>query len=248
MSPGDFWELAEYSATAVVTLACVGEYVHDFTKWHRNDGSWWDLKGAKISTLVLVVALAFEIPIQLKLNAISAEKIAGLNKQANEAKRDLELLQRNTTPRLITLARNNFGEMLKGRPTGSFRIWYVTENEDTLNLAQSLAGYLMTAGWKGTMPVPIPDLPPVTQNEDTRFMRASGGMAGGNGIVLRCSKLSVWRDKESPIGSLMKCFEDAGVQVGIVTEDEYEWMQASKDVIGHSLAKDEVLIVVGTKY
>ena len=248
------WEIAGYCSTAAVVLGCAGESIHELTSWFRGV-TWWRLHGGKISAWLLIAALAIEVPIQLKTNQISGHiigrmnlKTAELNTRTAQSELELEHLRQSTTPRLLTLARNNFGEILKGKPTGSFKIWYVTENEDALNLAQFLAGYLSTAGWKGTTPTPIPPLPPVTGDDDTLFMRASGGMTGGNGIVLRCSKLSKWREESSPIGSLEKCFEKAGVQVGIVPEEMFEIFKLPLDAVSHSLAKDEVLIVVGTRY
>jgi hypothetical protein len=87
------WELAEYICAGLVTLACFGEYVADFTKWWMRGGLWKFLglmekrKDAlgKLSTLVLISALALELICLVKTNQLSGLVVGSLSERSEEA-------------------------------------------------------------------------------------------------------------------------------------------------------------------
>lgn len=73
-----FWEGVEYTFAALVVVACLGEYVGEFTKWaKRNDDKAHLLR--KCSTLLLVIALALEVLGMVRTNQISNIEIAELD-------------------------------------------------------------------------------------------------------------------------------------------------------------------------
>ncbi len=77
-----WWEHAEYVAEAFVILGCVGEFAAEFTK--INSRAWGHQLG-KISLLVLIAALAFELGALVRTNVLSGQEIAILNVVAAEA-------------------------------------------------------------------------------------------------------------------------------------------------------------------
>lgn len=78
-----WWEHAEYIFAALVTVACLGEYVADFSKrdWivARKD----DI--AKRSTLLLIAALALELVCLVQTNSLSGQLIGSLDEKAAHA-------------------------------------------------------------------------------------------------------------------------------------------------------------------
>jgi hypothetical protein len=87
------WECAEYLCTALVAVACFGEYIADFTEWWRSARFWeWfgpiehrkDAVG-KFSTLVLIGALAGELLCVVKTNQLSSQLVGALGDTAQEA-------------------------------------------------------------------------------------------------------------------------------------------------------------------
>jgi hypothetical protein len=78
-----WWERAEYVFGALVAAACAGEYIADF-----NRRPWVEAhkeRIAKISTLVLVAALVFELICITRANAKSDEVIGKLRDEAEAA-------------------------------------------------------------------------------------------------------------------------------------------------------------------
>lgn len=80
------WEFGEYLFAALVTLACVGEGIAEFSKWFRGDEN----KGkrerlSKWSTIVLSSALALELVCLIKTNELSGEVIGSLDEKARDA-------------------------------------------------------------------------------------------------------------------------------------------------------------------
>lgn len=90
----DIWEFAEYTCTALVAVACFGEYIADFTEWWRRDRRFWKWFGpiehrkdavAKFSTLVLIGALAGELLCVVVTNQLSGKLVGTLGDRAQEA-------------------------------------------------------------------------------------------------------------------------------------------------------------------
>jgi hypothetical protein len=90
----DLWEYFEYSATAIVFVAAAGECCAEFTKWPQRRGIKERL--AKLSTLVLVIALAGELLGVVRTSQLSGQLIASLEKQASEAAKETESLRKDT--------------------------------------------------------------------------------------------------------------------------------------------------------
>jgi hypothetical protein len=83
LSSLDFWEYFEYSATAIVFLAAAGEYCAEFARWPEERGRKERL--AKVSTLVLVIALAGELLGVVRTSQLSGQMIASLGGQSAQA-------------------------------------------------------------------------------------------------------------------------------------------------------------------
>jgi hypothetical protein len=79
------WEIAGHVSTAAIAAGCAGEAVHELTRWFRRY-CWWDKNGGAASALLLIAAIAFEIPIQIKTSSISGQIIALLEKQTAETR------------------------------------------------------------------------------------------------------------------------------------------------------------------
>jgi|GEM_PF-5693943 hypothetical protein len=79
-----YCESAGYIVSVGVAIGCAGEFVHEWTTWFRTY-SWWRQSGGKASALLLVAALAIEIPIQVHTNSLSGQIIAFLNNEAAQA-------------------------------------------------------------------------------------------------------------------------------------------------------------------
>jgi hypothetical protein len=82
----DRWEYAEYVCTALVAIACFGEYIADFTEWWKRNRFWkWfgpieQRKDGveKFSTLVLIAALAGELLCVVVTNQLSGKLVGAL--------------------------------------------------------------------------------------------------------------------------------------------------------------------------
>jgi len=95
------WEIAGYVSTAAVTVGCAGEAVHELTRWFKSH-CWWAKKGGAASALLLIAALAVEIPVQLKANSISGQIIGLLDKQAADTRLRAAEIERKYAWRIIT--------------------------------------------------------------------------------------------------------------------------------------------------
>ena len=72
------WEYAEYFFAALVTIACFGEFVAEFTNWFTNGVEHRKKQLEKISTLILVGALALELVCLVNTNALASKLIGSL--------------------------------------------------------------------------------------------------------------------------------------------------------------------------
>jgi hypothetical protein len=80
------WEFAEYVFAALVTLACVGEGIAEFSKWFRGDDNKEKRERlSKWSTIVLSCALALELVCLIKTNELSGKVIGSLDEKARDA-------------------------------------------------------------------------------------------------------------------------------------------------------------------
>lgn len=84
------WELAEYISCGLVTIACFGEFIAEFTNWFTGGSGEKKDRLARLSTLLLVVSLAFELICLVKTNQISGKLIGSLDEKAEEASQKSE--------------------------------------------------------------------------------------------------------------------------------------------------------------
>jgi hypothetical protein len=93
-----YWEDTEYFCAFLVAVACFGEYVADFTKWWERNGIWSRLGPieerkehlAKLSTLVLIVALVAETVCLVRTNQLSSTLTGALGDRAMMAFSDAD--------------------------------------------------------------------------------------------------------------------------------------------------------------
>lgn len=85
------WELAEYICAGLVTIACFGEYVAEFTEWFTGGLKQRKERLAKRSTLLLVGALSLELICLVKTNQLSGLLIGSLSEKAGKAASDAAL-------------------------------------------------------------------------------------------------------------------------------------------------------------
>jgi hypothetical protein len=97
-----WWEHAEYVFGALVAAACAGEYIADFNKrpWVKAHKD----RIAKISTLVLVAALVFELICITRANGKSDEVIGKLRDEAEAADKLAQSAVQNSNTALGTSA------------------------------------------------------------------------------------------------------------------------------------------------
>src|SRR5664280_2030999 len=97
-----WWEHAEYVFGALVAAACAGEYIADFNKrpWVKAHKD----RIAKISTLVLVAALVFELICITRANGKSDEVISKLRDEAEAADNLAQSAVQNSNTALGTSA------------------------------------------------------------------------------------------------------------------------------------------------
>ena len=79
------WEVAEYCFGLLVAVACLGEYAADFTDWFTHGMEEKKKRLAKISTLLLISALALELICLVKTNQLSGQLVGSLASKADEA-------------------------------------------------------------------------------------------------------------------------------------------------------------------
>lgn len=79
------WELAEYISTGLVTIACIGEYIADFTDWFTGGNKERKERLTKTSTLLLIAALSAELLCVVRTNQLSGGVIDSLGNKATEA-------------------------------------------------------------------------------------------------------------------------------------------------------------------
>jgi len=82
------WEYAEYCFTALVVVACVGEYIADFTDWFTGGEKEHKEHLARVSTVILVAALALELTCLVKTNSLSGRVIGSLGDKAEHADKE----------------------------------------------------------------------------------------------------------------------------------------------------------------
>ncbi len=111
-----YWELAEYFFAALVTLACLGEFAADFTKWFTEGVKERKDRLAKGSTLLLISALALELVCLVKTNSLSGQLVGSLSEKAGEADNRARTALTNSA---TALAQANSAEASSGKAENS---------------------------------------------------------------------------------------------------------------------------------
>src|SRR5215471_18399386 len=79
------WEVGEYICAGLVTLACAGEYIAEFTNWLTSGIEERKKKLGKRSTLLLVASLSLELVCLVRTNSLSGQLIGSLSDKAVSA-------------------------------------------------------------------------------------------------------------------------------------------------------------------
>jgi hypothetical protein len=79
------WEYAEYFSAVLVAIGCAGEYVADFTDLLTKGVKENKELLARVSTLLLIAALAFELICLVRTNILSGALIGSLDTLAEDA-------------------------------------------------------------------------------------------------------------------------------------------------------------------
>ena len=80
-----YWEYAAWVATGVVTIGVIGESLHSFTPLFKRH-PWWLNKGNKVSSLVLILAIALEFLTGVWTDTTSDRIVQALSTEAATAK------------------------------------------------------------------------------------------------------------------------------------------------------------------
>jgi hypothetical protein len=132
------WENCGYAASLFVVIGCAGEAIHEFWPRLRKLSPWWDTKGGKASALLLIAALATEIPIQLKVNSISGLVIAELSREASADMFALENLHQRVVWRTIRPEAQRELVLRLSRCHGSVTIGFLANDRETAFFASQL--------------------------------------------------------------------------------------------------------------
>jgi hypothetical protein len=95
-----WWERGEYVFTGLVVLACAGEYVASFTSWFTGGVEERKKRLEKLSTLLLVVALALELLCLFKTNSLTGQLVGSLSDKAAQADEKARTALTNSTTAL----------------------------------------------------------------------------------------------------------------------------------------------------
>jgi len=98
------WESAEYVATVFVILACVGEFVAEFTEIRTKE---WRDKLGKMSLLVLIAALSLELVSLVRTNNLSGREIALLGIDLQQEKQRTATAESNSAQAQYVAAKAN---------------------------------------------------------------------------------------------------------------------------------------------
>jgi len=98
------WESAEYVATVFVILACVGEFVAEFTEIRTKE---WRDKLGKMSLLVLIAALSLELVSLVRTNNLSGREIALLGIDLQQEKQRTATAESNSAQAQYEAAKAN---------------------------------------------------------------------------------------------------------------------------------------------
>lgn len=134
------WELGEYICAGLVTVACLGEFVGEFTNWftHGVEKSKDHLR--KISTLVLVCALALELVCIVQTNILSGRLVGYLQE---------EVMVQSPRGRLLEAGKDKFNDALKPFAGQRFMIVECGRNPspEPYKLEEDLESFLSDAKW-----------------------------------------------------------------------------------------------------
>jgi hypothetical protein len=82
------WELAEYVATGVVFLGCVGEFFAEFTRFPASEGRKHKLR--RLSLILVIAGIAGELCATVRTSELSGQIIAYVEENASDAKKSAD--------------------------------------------------------------------------------------------------------------------------------------------------------------
>jgi hypothetical protein len=189
------WEIAGYVSTAAVAAGCAGEAVHELTRWFKRY-CWWNKKGGAASALLLIAALAFEIPIQVKANSISGQIIGRLSKEAAETRLRAAEIERKYAWRMVTPDQHTkIAAALAG-----YNFTLVLEYSLNDSEAFEYANELFHAVGDSPLKVVPHDMVPFQPPRGVRLNGPPGGDKDALGRALTSADIQFTVGSETPIG------------------------------------------------
>jgi hypothetical protein len=164
-----FWEVIEYSATAIVILGAVGEYFVEFKKFPRDEHK--RERFGKLSALVLIAGLAAELVSLVRTSQLWGLEIARLNERAAKAELEVQALRAIAAPRWVE--EKPFLEALKDQPKPAGVLIVFAEDNESRRLAFQVMGLLFQAGWHVYLPTPI-----VRANNSPSYLSSAETLGG----------------------------------------------------------------------
>lgn len=142
------WEYAEYLFATLVTIACLGEFVAEFTNWFTRGVEHRKKRLGKGSTLVLIGALALELICLVKTNRLSSDLIGSLSEQSQAATAALDRIK---SPRSLVQLPKLIATLTVFKDT-EYTFSAVFADGESLSLLKSIDDVLQRSGWKRVRP------------------------------------------------------------------------------------------------
>jgi hypothetical protein len=189
-----FWEWIEYGSVIGVILGVAGEYLADFTEFgKRSHGTRLDI--GKLSTLVLIGALAVELVAVIRTNSISGQVIEAMRASAETERQNRVSLDKRTANR--SLSAEDFRALTRelapfADQAVEVLIWPVTF--ETNMAASGIEGALLNAKWRTGGRVIWPTAPPYDSMYQGVFIRSTadeGSRAAAKALFTALRKTGV---------------------------------------------------------
>lgn len=150
------WEIAEYITIAFVIIGVIGEFFSEFTNVVKSKEDKHRL--GRISTLVLIVALVAELICLVKVNQLSGQIIAVLQKNTADAQKDAAVVRLETEKLKALFSwreispenREKFAILVKNAPKGGVTIQSLAGNPEAVSFGLQLGQVLKLAGYNVT--------------------------------------------------------------------------------------------------
>lgn len=154
------WEIFEYILSGLVALGCLGEFIHECTGWFQSH-PLWKKSGGTASALLLVAALAVEIPTQFKVNSISGIITHVLGKQEAETRIRAAEIERKYAWRTILPEKSAAFLAALGGQKFSLILQYFVSDPEAYEFASDFEGVLAKSHLIVTPQNIVPLVPPL---------------------------------------------------------------------------------------